>query len=292
VNSSLQIAWLPMNFEADTLSLLYEGEGAVGVDLADGRSLSFELPSRSSSSDDYRLTWEDPAIVSGVVISATEGPIRLSAGSLIDHRLSTFYPIVLSDAFRLVHSGDVKIYESTARGTGPRRAFLVHQSCSADTESALTLMENPAFDPARSVVLAGENTYVTASCAGQGIDPAPAEWARVVDDRGDVLVIDVHSLADGYLVVADAWYPVWQATLERLNGTGEVRQEAVQQADVMFRAVPIPPGLWRVTLSYESRSVVWGTAIAGIGLAALGVYAWGSARYRSSADVGASVAQR
>lgn len=292
VNSSLQIAWLPMNYEADTLSLLYEGEGAVGVDLADGRNLSFELPSRSSSSDDYRLTWEDPAIVSGVVISATEGPIRLSAGSLIDHRLSTFYPIVLSDAFRLVHSGDVKIYESTARDTGPRRAFLVHQSCSADTDSALMVMENPAFDPARSVVLAGENTHVTASCAGQGIDPAPAEWARVVDDRGDALVIDVHSLADGYLVVADAWYPGWQATLERLNGTAEVRQEAVQQADVMFRAVPIPPGLWRVTLSYESRSVVWGTAIAGIGLAALGVYAWGSARYRSSADVGASVAQR
>ncbi len=41
---SLKIAWLPLSFEADALSLLYEGQGVVGVALADGRTLSFELP--------------------------------------------------------------------------------------------------------------------------------------------------------------------------------------------------------------------------------------------------------
>lgn len=279
--SSLKIAWLPLSFEADALSLLYEGQGVVGVALADGRTLSFELPLSLGSSDDHTLIWDDPAIVSGVVISATVSRLQLRAGSLVDRRLDTFYPIVLSDSFRLVHSGDVKIYESTPRGGGPRRAFLVHQSCTADMDSALGLMADPAFDPDRSVVLAGSDARGKGGCVEPTVDLAPDEWVRVVEDSGQELVVDVQALTEGYLVVSDAWYPGWSATLERLDSPGEAYQEAVQQADILFRAVPIQPGLWRVRLSYESSGVAFGGVVTGIGLVTLCLYAWVAGRFRS-----------
>lgn len=277
---TLTIAWLPLSFEADALSLLYEGQGVVGIALAGGRTLSFELPLPSMSSNDYPLTWDGPAIVSGMVITATGGRLQLSAGSLVDRRLGTFYPIVLSDSFRLVHSGDVKIYESTQRDDGPRRAFLVHQSCTADIDTALGLMTDPAFDPDRTVVLAGSDARMTGGCVEPAVDPAPDEWARVVEDSGQALVVDVHSRTEGYLVVTDAWYPGWSATFERLDGPAETHQRAVQQADILFRAVPIQPGLWRVTLSYESSGVTIGGVITGIGLIALCLYTWAAGRLR------------
>jgi len=94
-------------------------------------------------------------------------------------------------------------------------------------------------------------------------------------------VVDVQALTEGYLVVSDAWYPGWSATLERLDSPGEAYQEAVQQADILFRAVPIQPGLWRVRLSYESSGVAFGGVVTGIGLVTLCLYAWVAGRFRS-----------
>ena len=53
---TLTLAWLPQDFEADTLGLLYTGAGEVMVTDADGNTRTLPLPARESAEDGaYRL---------------------------------------------------------------------------------------------------------------------------------------------------------------------------------------------------------------------------------------------
>ncbi len=68
----------------------------------------------------------------------------------------------------------------------------------------------------------------------------------------------VTSDAPGYLVLTDAYYPGWSATI---NGSAT----PIQRADVMFRAVSIPAGTSAVVFEYRPS---WLTPALLIGAAA------------------------
>jgi uncharacterized membrane protein YfhO len=64
----------------------------------------------------------------------------------------------------------------------------------------------------------------------------------------------------GYLIIKDAWYPGWVATV---NG----QPERVYRANVMFRAVHVPAGDSTVMLSFQPT--MWAQALQ------IGVVMWG-----------------
>ncbi len=102
--------------------------------------------------------------------------------------------------------------------------------------------------------------------------PDPAIWrdlpagrqvrvnTRILRDRerADQLEVEVEGApAGGFLVVGDAWYPGWKATVE-VAGAGGARQTVevpVYRANGMLRAVPVPPGYSVVRLVYRPLSI-------------------------------------
>ncbi len=262
----LTFAWLPDDFEADTLGWLYSGEGEVIITVASGDVVSLTLPARQADEGAYRLPLGAVTTLTSLSVRASAGGLTLTGASLIDGRTGAFYPLVPSAYFRLVHSGDVKIYENLH--VLPR-AFLVYAARGvASDDAALALMGEPTFDPAtQAVVSVADSPTGDAPPVARA---APTDSVTVVRYTADEVVIDLTTTSPAWLVLTDAWYPGWQVEVQSLDPAhvaAPVRQD-VQRADILFRGVPVAAGTWRLTFVYRAPCV-----IAGIGLSLLGVMA-------------------
>ncbi len=85
------------------------------------------------------------------------------------------------------------------------------------------------------------------------------------------MTVQVEADSDAYLLLTDAYYPGWQATID-----GE--PTPIYRADVMFRAVQVPAGEHEVIFSYRPDwlpGILWGGVLAwGLVAAWLGYVAW------------------
>lgn len=111
----------------------------------------------------------------------------------------------------------------------------------ADGVAALRTLLDPAYDPARSVVLA----------EGRGVEPPSGFTGRatIVSEATDRLRVETQLGADGYLVVADAYDPGWRVLVDG-------REAALLRADTSFRAVAVPAGRHVVEMAYRPRLVL------------------------------------
>lgn len=282
-----KVAYVP-RFEATALGVVFhlseevtmsEGAsaGVVEMGLGDGSTRAFVLQAGQQGGRDAdelvgngqvtRLPWPEPTTPVTVAVRATltEGELIVRGMSLIDERTGGFQSLVLSDRgrFRLVHSGDVKIYENL--GVLPR-AFIVHEaSTAASDEAALAAMRNSAFDPAAEVVLATDGNGDRSSCSelemtlsgqlGTGV-------TRITSYQPEHVEIEAHLARPGYLVLSDAWYPGWRATVD-----GE--RVPLHRADLLFRAVAVDAGRHRVTFAFRPKSPLVGAVISLVTLTAL-----------------------
>jgi hypothetical protein len=138
---SVDIAYVP-DFEATALGLVTEGDaaGRVRVALADGRTLD-------QAAQAGRVRFGAPATPLRLTL---HGPLTIHGLSLIDERTGAFQTLALGP-YRLVHSGDVKVYENLAvlpRAFVAGEARVIAQA--ADTRIALAA---PGLDPASTVIL-------------------------------------------------------------------------------------------------------------------------------------------
>jgi len=200
-----------------------------------------------------RLRWDEPAVPVSVTIRATlpTGQVVVRGVSLIDERTGSFQSLVLSDQgrFRLVHSGDVKIYENL--DVLPR-AFVVHRARSvADKAEALAWMQRADFDPADEVVVEGGTTLDEPASGPESV-PITAYAPERVEIEADLT-------APGYLVLTDANYPGWRAWVDG-------KEVNILPADLLFRAVRLEPGRHSIVFAFQPTSVRVG---AGISLIAL-----------------------
>ena len=128
------------------------------------------------------------------------------------------------------------------------RAFLVgNAETVADAAEAAMRLQDPQFDPAQQVVL--EHTTALPSFAmpqTSSVDIVSYEPERV----------RIHVDTDGpaWLLLTDTYYPGWQATI---NG----EEAPIYAADLLFRAVAIPPGSSTVEFTYQPASWRWGVRI-------------------------------
>ena len=124
-----------------------------------------------------------------------------------------------------------------------------------DQAAALAALADPAFDPATTVVL----------------EPAAAPPPRPnsLTPSINAVTIPVSLAADGWVVLADTYYPGWVATVDG-------QPVPLLAANVAFRAVAVPAGTHTVVFDYRPRSVAVGgavTAVALVGWAGLGLLA-------------------
>lgn len=182
-------------------------------------------------------------------------PAEALAVSLIDRRTGDFVQLTPPGWTRAL-SSDVKIY---ANQSVMPRAFVVHDAIAMPTtwdgtESALRWLADERFNPRQSAIVHGAPPL-----RSRGNDPN-ASSATITRYEATQIDIRVNAERDGYLVLTDAWYPGWRATL---NGA----ETEVYRANGMFRAVRVPPGESVVSLrfaptlwyaSWAAGALLWG----------------------------------
>jgi hypothetical protein len=157
------------------------------------------------------------------------------------------------------------------------RAFLVHESrVESDREDTSIVIWRQDIDVRHTVVLeTGE--AVQSELLGTA-EPRPdnasnSEFARVTRYTSNAVDIRVKADAPGWLVLTDAWYPGWEATIEG-------RPAEVLPANYAFRAVRVEAGEQTVSMQFRPGSWVVGRTVSilavlgsAVGLAALWVVA-------------------
>ncbi|MBN1660597.1 MAG: YfhO family protein [Anaerolineae bacterium] len=217
---------------------------------------------RDGGGDDYLSLFDlgQRMVPAGVSVRShlAEGTFHLRGMSLIDAETGAHRNVSVHPAYKLVHSGDVKVYEN--QQVLPR-AFLVHRAREvADDEAALALLRDPAFDPAREVVFTAESG--TERIAEPGTVESTTSTARVVSYQAEEVRVEAEMSAPGYLVLTDTYYPGWTATVDG-------QPAPILKADLYFRAVPLDAGSHEVVFLYEPHAMRLGALIS---LIATGVW--------------------
>jgi hypothetical protein len=124
------------------------------------------------------------------------------------------------------------------------RCFLVHRVQSArNLQEAAEILHSSDFRPADCAIVEGLKERIE---PGTG---AP-ESVDVISDRPTQLVLRTHAASAALLVVADSFYPGWEAQVDG-------RDTKVYPTDVGFRGVRVPAGDHRVTMRFAPRILYW-----------------------------------
>jgi hypothetical protein len=154
------------------------------------------------------------------------------------------------------------------------RAYLVYAWAQMpDWTASMRCLVSRQVDPTKTALLEAPATgpLPVAKDAGHG-------RAVIESFRRNSLELRVESSAPALLVVAEAWYPGWRATV---NG----RPAKVLPANVWMRAVQVPAGKSRVELYYVEPTLARGAAISLCALLLLFVLGWHAWKQERGAPV-------
>ena len=154
--------------------------------------------------------------------------------------------------FERVLSSAIKVYRVPSRGA---RAYLASQA-------SILPDSLQGREEALSVIGAGDRDVIhgEADLAALAVDqPGQVTIVEYDDTR---VVLQVESSAPAYLILRDAFYPGWTASV---NGVST----PILRANVIFRALQAPAGRSRVVFAFEPH--LWRVALAG------GVILWAAA---------------
>jgi hypothetical protein len=271
------------DFVATRLHVLYSGDSLPQIGVFGGRDV-LPLPVTDGGTiGDFRLA--TAALPSAQTVSGVQfaGADSIRALTLVDARTGDFATVPLSRVWRLALSSDIKLYQTRGADNagGARSAFVVSDvRWVADdwdsTEAALDMMRDPAFDPARMVILAGEpeadlaqtaNVGRTRRCAPTSAFlcafsvssvPSGVQSSTLLGSEGTTLLhytptrieISVRAAAPGVLVLPEAYFPGWRATVDG-------KPAILYRANVMFRAVRVPAGHSTVVIEYAPDWLTW-----------------------------------
>ncbi|UCG23015.1 MAG: YfhO family protein [Chloroflexota bacterium] len=246
------------SFEATEIWLIAEGPpGKLSVTSTHGDQ--WLLTPTTIEPGLWRATLPVPSVLEDMTLNACQmdSPAEscvedwfVRALALVDSRDETFTPVVAGE-YRLVHSGDVKIYEN--QDVMPPAQLVYDWRFVADHASGLEMMRGEGFDPRQSAVLLGNGP--AAPGTGQGSVTVTRHDAERFELRSE-------SSDTGLLLLTEAFFPGWQASVDG-------RPVDVVQTDILFRGVFVPAGVHEIVLEFRPVSFRVGQVIS-----LLGVLAW------------------
>ncbi len=265
-------------FKGDALGVVYMSAASSGIlaqieiTFEDGSTQTRPLVDQPLDVKDglsaTRIAWVDRRGVKAIRITGAAG-VTLRGLALIDQTSGAFQSFVLAPQgrFRVAYSGDVKIYEDV--DVLPRAFCVGSAHVAASDDEAIAYMQRAEFGPENEVVIRDQ---------GSGIrDQAVASDHLVIPARSEVsschlatyeperVTVETSVNQDSYLVLTDAYYPGWTATIDGQSAS-------IERADVLFRAVKVPAGSHQIEFRYEPASFAIGAVISiGAWLLAIGL---------------------
>ncbi|MFN2198750.1 MAG: hypothetical protein ACK2UW_21705, partial [Anaerolineales bacterium] len=146
----ISVSFLP-DFEATEIRLLASGKPET-IDIVTRAGDNWTLQPQWVEDSLYHVPFPRPAVLDTLTVNACSEEVActLEGLTLVDSRDGTFYALVPGN-YRLIHSGDVKIYENSDRLP---RAFIVHNWMAVGSvEEAIAAMLEPDFDVRRTAVV-------------------------------------------------------------------------------------------------------------------------------------------
>jgi len=247
------IAYLPP-FAADGLAVLSGGApGTLVLTTAVGET---RLEPTATDGDITWYAWPETAVPQAIRLQAAPGAAwPVQAATLVNAAEGTFMPLTLGD-YRLIHSGDVKIYENL--NVLPRAFLLANWQWQPDETAVLAAMQSPDFDPRQTAVLLGSGEDRQDLTGLQDL----SGLATIESYAPEKVVIRTDAPQDALLLLTDADYPGWQATVDG-------QPAAIIPADGLFRGVVVPAGAHEVVFTFVPRSLVNGRILSMVGIGVL-----------------------
>ncbi|HEY8743371.1 MAG TPA: YfhO family protein, partial [Chloroflexota bacterium] len=216
------------------------------------------------------------------------GTLEVRAISLHDALTQSDTTVTLSASGDLsrVLSGDVNIYH--VAGAGAPAFLALRTQMTGDDARAATLLRDPQFPLLQQAVLSYPDLGPRLSLPArilrrlddivQGdppILPAPPvataqHGSASILRQGDRVQADITTDGTAFLVLKQAWYPGWRATVDG-------RRVPIYRADLAMQAVAVPPGRHMVVVDYRPASVLLGAGVSALGLIVLllvGLFGW------------------
>ena len=186
--------------------------------------------------------------------SLTPSSCQITALTLVNTANDTFQSLVPGQ-YRLIHSGDVKIYENL---DALPRAFLLYDAIwQPDIETSVAAMLDPAFDPRQTAVLTQPEIPLPTTDYRPPITESGT--AVITQYAPEQIAITVNASADALLLLTESAYPGWQAAVDGVP-------TPIYRADANFQAVFVLPGEHEVVFTFESRSFGYGRSLTFFGL--------------------------
>lgn len=241
-NESVSVGYLPP-FESAELWIIAEGSpGQVQVSAGPATD---QWQAQQLTDVLQRAVWSEPGTPDGLTLTATDGEWKIAGLALVDSGRK-FQQIVPGN-YKLAHSGDVKVYENL--DVLPR-AFLVNEwSYAPDVDSAVAMMMDN-FDPRTQAVIEGSGEAV--SSQGEGT-------AEVTSYAPEKIIIQVNNPSNSLLVITDAFYPGWTATVDG-------RDTPIEKVNGMFRGIQLPANAQQIEMTYSPNTVRTGARLTLVGI--------------------------
>jgi hypothetical protein len=262
----VSIGYIP-SFEATEIWMLASSSPGP-VELEDSQGQIWSIPAEPLATELYRFTFPQPTEPHTITFagcprpdqSAGDSPTCLLTGAtLVDTRDDTFQTLTLGN-YRLIHSGDVKIYENL--DVLPRAFLVPSWQWYDENYLALAEMSQPEFDVRSQAVLLRPSPDQAAPPSTGVSSSATIEFQTYLPER---LSLNIRTESGGLLLLTDAFYPGWQA---RLDG----KLTPIYLADGMFRGVILPAGQHQLQFIFQPQSFKSGRLISLVGLSlALGL---------------------
>ncbi len=244
--------------------------------------------------DDGEVPWCEPTSADEVVRHSRE---RLSASRFMEERLSAIGGYGFRDPWRAARAFEQGPTAYALAGVshfvfnvwgGPRFAGPTPELTVVDdvwvwraataplprawvVTSAVPLSDERALAALRDPVARFEREVVTPAEGGPSRHGADCRSAPVglTELRPETVVLDVDACDDGFVVLADAWYPGWRVSVDGVDVPSF-------RANFFLRGAAVPKGHHLVTWQYRPRSFEVGALLSLLGSAAMAlVLAWG-----------------
>ena len=170
-------------------------------------------------------------------------------------------------------SSGVKVFENPAAYP---RVWAVHRSLQVAAKNAQATLSNASFDPRSTVFFSGKPGPSLVPCANPQ-DPQKEDVQMPVHQPNRV-IITANLSCPGMVILTDAWFPGWRATVDG-------RSARIEEAYGAVRGVMVGAGQHRIVMRYYPMSIFAGAllslcaaTITGMAFLVPGVAAWRGSR--------------